>query len=262
MDPWLERYWGDLHTRYVTSTANQLNTLLPRGLIAAVEETTRIIDPHRNSEWYFPDVTIIERSPEPGGGGTAVMAGVATPVMLRTHLRAIQVKRVEIRAAGEGPVITVFEIISPANKLDRKNRDDYRNKRADFHDASVNVVEIDLIRAGRPIVDAPEAQLEATPDLDTPYKCCVWRASEASLGAVAYYPLPLRQRLPKIRIPLRPTDEDLIFDLQEPIDIAYREGRFADRIDYSKPPVPPLPAEDAAWAEELLARHRSSPEGN
>jgi hypothetical protein len=64
------------------------------------------------------------------------------------------------------------------------------------------------------------------------------------------YPLPLRHRLPAIRIPLRPTDEDLIFDLQPHLDRAYSNGRYP--IDYSKAVEPPLDPDDAAWADELL----------
>ena len=63
-------------------------------------------------------------------------------------------------------------------------------------------------------------------------------------------PLPLRHRLPAIRLPLRPTDPDVLFDLQPLLDRAYANGRYP--IDYGRPPDPPLDAEDAAWAEGLL----------
>lgn len=68
-----------------------------------------------------------------------------------------------------------------------------------------------------------------------------------------YYACPMRERLPRIAIPLRRTDRDVMLDIQQAIDEAYKKGRFATRIDYSKPPVPPLFGEDAAWAAELVS---------
>jgi hypothetical protein len=65
--------------------------------------------------------------------------------------------------------------------------------------------------------------------------------------------LPLRQRLPAIRVPLRRTDPDAALDLQSLVDDCYERGRYASVIDYSKPPHPPLPEEEAAWAKEALA---------
>jgi hypothetical protein len=36
------------------------------------------------------------------------------------------------------------------------------------------------------------------------------------------------------------------------LDRAYDNGRYARRIDYRKDVEPPLDAEDAAWADQLL----------
>ncbi len=52
-------------------------------------------------------------------------------------------------------------------------------------------------------------------------------------------------------MPLRESDADVLLDLQSLITQVYRHGRYDD-IDYTIPPVPPLDAADAAWAEELL----------
>jgi hypothetical protein len=63
--------------------------------------------------------------------------------------------------------------------------------------------------------------------------------------------LPLRERLPTIRVPLRRSDQPVLLDLQALIDQCYRNGRHDD-IDYTQPTLPPLSSEDAAWAESLL----------
>jgi hypothetical protein len=65
------------------------------------------------------------------------------------------------------------------------------------------------------------------------------------------YRIPLRERLPAIRIPLRPADPDAVLDIQTLVDQAYQDGRYDD-IDYSEPFRPPLDPEDAAWAAALL----------
>ena len=64
--------------------------------------------------------------------------------------------------------------------------------------------------------------------------------------------MPLRQRLPRLPIPLRPTDKDVVLDLQSIVDTAYDRGRYDD-IDYSRPLTPPLDRADEQWARDLLA---------
>ena len=80
-------------------------------------------------------------------------------------------------------------------------------------------------------------------------------------GRVGVYGLPLRQRLPSIRIPLREEDEDIRLDLQTLIDEAYRRGRY-ELTDYSQPPVPPLDAADAEWAKAMIEGWRKELAGS
>ena len=40
MDPYLERHWGDVHTRLITSASDPLQKFLPKDLRARVEERT------------------------------------------------------------------------------------------------------------------------------------------------------------------------------------------------------------------------------
>jgi hypothetical protein len=67
-----------------------------------------------------------------------------------------------------------------------------------------------------------------------------------------FYPCRLRNRLPRILIPLAGADLDIRVDLQAVLNQTYDAGRFRDRIDYSKPRVPRLRPEDQAWADELI----------
>jgi hypothetical protein len=65
------------------------------------------------------------------------------------------------------------------------------------------------------------------------------------------YPVGLRARLPTIRVPLRPTDADVVVELQALIDQCHERGRY-HLLNYRLGLNPPLPTEDAAWAEQLL----------
>jgi hypothetical protein len=70
-------------------------------------------------------------------------------------------------------------------------------------------------------------------------------------GEREVYPIPLRERLPTIRVPLRPTDADAVLDLQPLINQCHERGRY-HMLNYRLGLNPPLPAEDAAWADQLL----------
>jgi hypothetical protein len=108
-------------------------------------------------------------------------------------------------------------------------------------------VEIDLLRAGDYVLAAPLN--EVPPEYRTPYRICVYRAARPL--AYEIYRVPLRDPLPAFRIPLRESDEDVRLDLQPLIDQCYENGGYDD-IDYKPEPDPPLPTDDARWADELL----------
>ncbi|MGH8059710.1 MAG: DUF4058 family protein, partial [Candidatus Entotheonellia bacterium] len=62
----------------------------------------------------------------------------------------------------------------------------------------------------------------------------------------------LRQRLPRIRVPLADDDPDVVLDLPAVFDRCYDAAAYARRLDYRREPPTPLEADDAAWAEALL----------
>jgi Protein of unknown function (DUF4058) len=68
---------------------------------------------------------------------------------------------------------------------------------------------------------------------------------------VAIDRLPLATRLPAVAIPLRPTDQDVVLDLQAIVEQCYRNGSYDD-IDYRGEPDPPLSPLDEPWADTLL----------
>ena len=268
MDPWLEHHWEAVHHSYMQYTRDQVAAQLPDGLFSEVEETVYIADVGPDwlpSNRVRPDVGVFG-TPQPGlpvgtddlpevaGGGRMA---VATPVRVPISDEPRALTHVVIRSLARGePLVTAIEVISPTNKSDPRARRRYRRKRRAYYDARANVVEIDLLRAGRPVVDVPWDRVSA--ELLTPYRAAVRRGADPDVPDVEaeYYPMPLRERLPIIRVPLRVGDADLALDLQRPVDQAYARGRYDLRLDYATPPRPPLSPDDAAWAAERVAAAR------
>jgi hypothetical protein len=160
---------------------------------------------------------------------------------------------IEIRALGGGePLVTAIEIASWARKNDPRGRGAYVKNRETYYDARAIVVEIDLLRGGDPLIDVPG---EAVAGHVTPYRACV-RLAPPAKARIRYYPIPLRERLPRLAIPLRLSDRDAVLDLQPCLARAYEMGRYWLRLNYDVPPQPPLSAEDSAWARERIAAAR------
>ncbi len=123
----------------------------------------------------------------------------------------------------------------------------WRKTRNDLKLAGVNTVEIDLLRGGERMLTVATEQVP--PSHRTHYQVWSWRAKQPDTLAV--YGAPLRERLPVISIPLRPEDRDVPLDLQVIVEQCYRNGGYDD-IAYHGDPDPPLPADDASWADALL----------
>ncbi|OQY98690.1 MAG: hypothetical protein B6D41_02180, partial [Chloroflexi bacterium UTCFX4] len=69
------------------------------------------------------------------------------------------------------------------------------------------------------------------------------------------YPINLRQRLPRIGIPLLSPDPDVTLDLQAVFERCYENGAYGDLVNYKRPPKLPLDAEDVEWAATLLEKN-------
>jgi hypothetical protein len=250
MNPWLEQFWHDVHASMLVYARDQLNAELPAGLQARVDERFAIDADEEKARHDLPDIAVTESWTRPAGlvlgqGGQQVAAAEPTiidygEVILR------HVKIVDSRAQ----VITAIELLSPTNKEEVESRANWKRKRFDYLRGGINVVEIDLLRGGAWVLP-DRSQLKPRPPGRIFHYACVTRPPRISRAE--FYVLPLRQRLPAIRIPLRRTDLDAALDLQILIDQCYERGRYSEVIDYKAPPDPPLPEEEAAWAREILS---------
>lgn len=250
MDPWVEQRWGDMHQRLITYTADRIQGRLPRDLLARMEERVLIKLTDERARSIYPDVDVVE---QPAAAADAAVAlaepatAAAEPLIVRVTDEPPREGFIEITDTTGERVVTVVEYLSPANKLPGIGQDLYLRKQHEVRSGRVNLVEIDLVRIGRHVLSVPEDLVPSTHR--TPYRVCVSRGNRGLEHEV--YRVPLRDRLPVIRIPLRPTDPDVTLDLQAVFEQAYANGRY-DRSDYRNPPYPPLSPADAAWADEVL----------
>ena len=151
-----------------------------------------------------------------------------------------------------GKVVTVIEFLSHSNKTpgDEGYRL-YRQKQQEILQSDVNLVEVDLLRAGEYVLAPPEGEVRKRFEK---WHYFVSIRQFKTVPSFALYPITIRQRLPRIFIPLAPEDERVaVLDLQALIDRCYDAGAYDDFIDYrSEPPPPAFDPEDAAWIDQLL----------
>ena len=258
MNPWLEAYWGDIHTSLTTYARDYLQKQLPSDLQARVEEYLSVVEPDEESRKLrriSPDVQIIQQ-PGLATSGTALALddlNVDQPLKVRRRsepqiLRYIQI--VDIKAGRK--VVTAIEFISLANKATAAGRRQYLAKQNHFLEAEVNLVEIDLLREGTWVL---AAEREIYPErFKAPYRICVVRGATSEDAEVyqATYCVPL----PTIRIPLRATDVDVLLPMQLLVNEAYENGRYGNDLDYDTEPEPPLDEADRTWIKKHLSIRR------
>ena len=61
MDPYLERYWGDIHHTLITYARDQLQGVLPGDLRARVQERVFVEFPNCAERNMYPDIRVVER---------------------------------------------------------------------------------------------------------------------------------------------------------------------------------------------------------
>lgn len=262
MDPYLEapRRWPDVHQRLITYIADALQPAVRPHYHARMGERVYILNP---LQAIVPDVSLLsQRRPDPGGArvheaGARYVVPVLEPrapaqaetdepvrfIVLRVEQREPCVEIVH----GDGEVVTVIEVLGPANKTPGEGHQQYRRKQEQILNSPVHFVEIDLLAAGLATVAIPAEDLLGLPPHR--YTVTVRRGPEL---AFEVYPVPPARRLPRVRIPLRAPDPDVRLDLQAVFDRAYDNGGYADLVDYTQPPSTPLSDAEAAWLAELL----------
>ncbi|MBX9623774.1 MAG: DUF4058 family protein [Gemmataceae bacterium] len=154
---------------------------------------------------------------------------------------------VEVRSRADGRLVTLVEVVSPANKTTVAGRAAYLEKRAEALAQRAGVVQVDLVLQGKPTLSYSR---DGLPDFD--YAVTVTRPTAPDRYEI--YTATLPKRLPKFKVPLAADDRDALLDLQAAVTRAYDHGNFAAAVDYKAPPHPdvPLSAVNAAWLDQSL----------
>ncbi len=154
---------------------------------------------------------------------------------------------IEIRTRSDNRLVTLLEVVSPANKTTAAGRQTYLDKRKEAVMQKAGVVEIDLVLQGKPTLTYSR---EGLPEFD--HAVSVTRATAPDRYEI--YTATIQKRLPKFKLPLAPDDRDALLDLQAAFGRAYDLGGFSSMINYKGSPPPDVPLTDAnkAWIDDLL----------
>jgi hypothetical protein len=248
MNPFLEQEdaWQDFHDRLIPALGDAISPQVSPDYIVKIEEHIYIHEPPAEQRFRIGhgDVSI-SKSPafEDHGAGVSTMSPAASRILLPSVEFEAQ-PYLEIRDRVGRELITVIELLSPTNKRPGPDREQYVAKRANILRSPAHFVEIDLLRGG------PRMPFAKPPVCD--YCVMVSRANERP--EANFWSLSLRDPLPRLPIPLRPTSTDVWLPLQEILHLVYDRAYYKDYI-YQGAPSPPLSEGDAGWAAEFVKSH-------
>jgi hypothetical protein len=247
MDPYLERrqVWPDVHSALIVATRDALAPQVAPAYYVAIEERAYIVALKSADFIGRPDVAIITA---PTGLLPAIEAETATAVasvaqtVVLPQFEEVRERYLEIRDVQTHAVVTAIEILSPSNKTPGDGREAYEEKRRQVLSTLTNLVEIDLLRGGKPMEMQPPPQGD--------YRMLVragWERPRARL-----YACSVHQALPEVPVRLRRGEPEVRLPLGTLLANIYVRAHYDLRIDYRQPPEPPLSPPDTAWADELL----------
>lgn len=256
MDPYLERpgLWEEIHTGLIVAMQQHLAPLAQPGYRVAIERRTYLALLTTDAGEFVgkPDLMVVGRVREPSVA-YAVRPSPLQPLAVELPMPEEVVERyLEIRDVATAEVITVLELLSPANKLSTQGRRQYETKRAQVLGSQTHLIEIDLLRNGQPFpVDAPP---DARPALrGAHYRAIVSRAPQRPRADA--YLFTVRDPIPALPVPLRPGDGELSLPLNDLLHAVYERGQYELAVDYRQPPpAPPFDDEDAAWIATQLEK--------
>ena len=202
-------------------------------------------DGEAHQQSRLPDVMILD------DGATAKTAALVVEssrdkdaVQVRIPHEDLQRQRyLQIIRVSNREVVAVIELLSPSNKTG-SGRQAYKAKRNEVFHSLTHLVEIDLLRTGRPmpvIGDVPRSH----------YRVLVTDARRTD--AVAdLYPFNIRSPIPNFVMPLGEGSEGIAIDLKPVIDEVYVLGSYDRDINYQQDPEPTLSDDDRVWLDQLL----------
>jgi len=253
MDPYLENpeFWSEVHHRLITAIAITIAPFLRPKYRVAIEKRTYMSGGEDALLVGISDGAILsEKAEKKTPKSSTITLPYQSESTIVTLPQPLEIREgyLEIKEVATGKVVTVIEILSPTNKRAGKGREKYVNKRLNILASPTHLVEIDLLRSGKPMTRGLSPLLSAYPKTD--YRVLVARGNRRPQAQL--YAFSVREELPKFLLPLQPNDSEPLVDLQSLFRGVYERAGFDLTIDYTQAPLPPLKPEDQLWYESLL----------
>lgn len=245
MNPYLENpeLWSAVHNRLIVAIADDLVDRLSEKYRVEIEKRTYFSNDTESVLVGIPDVAVLtSKMAEPTSSIATLPLSVQPQKVTVPIAEEVNERYLEIREVATGIVVTTIELLSPKNKRSGEGRIAYNRKRNQVLTSATHLVEIDLLRSGKPF------PIESQNLGD--YRILICRGDRRPTGEL--YAFSLRQPIPPIPIPLSAGEVEPILDLQPLLNYVYEKGRYHLAIDYTQPPQPSLSAADSEWAETLL----------
>jgi hypothetical protein len=242
MDPYLEspERWSEVHNRLMVAIADDLSPKLRPRYRVAIEQRVYL---SAEALVGIPDVTVTARTPTPRDSAIVTLTPIARPIAISLALpEEVRESYLEVREVSTGKVVTVVELLSPKNKRKGEGRTAYERKRQQVLASATHLVEIDLLRKGKPF---PLGQVP----LATQYYILIARGDCRPKADL--YPFSLQETIPSFLLPLDNGPEPVV-NLQAIFAGVYDRAGFDLVIDYQKPLAPKLNDSDGAWVEQIL----------
>jgi len=248
MNPYLEGIlWSDLHNRLADSISEKIIPLIRPKYQALVEPYVVKSDlSAMGLSIFYPDIAVVKDAvKEPmviyGNAPQITEANLSIPIQTPIE---VKIPVIEIRDLKSKKLITVIEVLSPANKYGASFRQ-YQEKRKSLFAGKINLLEIDLLRRGKKVVSHPEVN-------NCDYLCTLTRKGE---NKTDLWTIDLSSKLPTLPIPLAGDDEDIAIDLQGVLNEIYQKVYYGDSIDYTENvPPPKLSKEKRQWVEKIVSK--------
>ncbi len=246
MNPYLEHpdRWSTAQNRLIVALADFLTPeLLPKyqvdiekRIYEVIGLNTLLVGRADVSVQQSKDFTQAERI------ATGVSA-IAQPIKVSLPMpEEVREAYLEVKEVATQAVITTIEILSPTNKRGN-GREKYENKRQQVLNSQTHLVEIDLLREGKPL---PTGGDEITSD----YRILVSRSDQRPIADLYAFNVP--DAIPLFPLPLKIGDIGPIVNLKELLEGVYERSGYDYFINYGGEVIPPLAINQANWLDQLL----------
>jgi hypothetical protein len=254
MDPYLEgEMWQEFHQTLAHAIRAQLMPLLFPKYVALLNKRFAIEYPasefvELSARSIYPDIHVATSTLSGGLQPMPSSGNITAPTIELPSYEEVPQLSVEIRDTADRQLVTVIEILSPANKIGAGARE-YQERRLSLSRAVVHLLEIDLLRIGTRI------GLHGTPP-GAPYYAYLSRWERRPYTQI--WAIQLRDRLPTVPVPLISPDPDVSLDLQAAIVACFDLVKYDFLLRYDLPiPPPDLSPDDAAWVASRLEAFRA-----